>query len=525
MAKIKTLVQGLDYIAQFIDAGTQGIEFSVADKSINTDSTGKLFWGTDEIQTIPYSLPIATATTLGGVTVPSTSLISVSGAGAIDVKSIPWNRLDDTTIPDFADEVHTHTVSDITDFPTGLEFFDNSVTEFQNETQVDNKIATAVAMLKPYVKTVFVSDGTDGYTLGDFVAIGHDDSVLVTFNTIADVDLSIRTGLELDPSGTDPSIDPDGIYLVVNFGTPTQTQTNLSDIIPTFNGYDGAHIQTTVNAGVIAAILKAGTVGKDRLTTALAAEIDHKIDKKHDGTNPTVVPGNLAEFTSAGDITDSGKSIEDFADAIHTHEIADINGLGTTLTQIDGDLTSLDTRVTTLENAIPDVEQSDVELDVPTSNISVLDKEPVSPATTLTDTVQDWFQGILNAVKWLKNAFSTHTHDGVNSLAVDYQDLVNKPTQHMDDAEIQVLPGDDSYSFFSPAADVYGVNIEYVVTRGADEQYGTIMLRKNKRYFIEKDVFGDEVGVIFGADATVGSISIENTGATSIDVKFLITYL
>jgi len=306
MVSIRTLRDGQVYIGQYIN-GTE-VAVDLNGDILSSDGDGKLYWNGVQVAVgEAYVLPPATTTTLGGVKIGSGLLVTSDGTASVN-----WPE-------DYKPEAHTHEVADIIDFPENVSEFTNDV-QYQTLTQVQTLLTNWQLVKHCFIvdQTYLTANPTSGYALGDFVFIGHNDAVLAVFNTIAEIDLRVMTGAELDPGEDDPNVDQAKKYIVINFGEPNQSYTELE--IPAYTGDNTqTHIQTVVNGTVISAILKAGTIQKDRLTTALQAEIDAKIQKKFDplaneGVGaPTVVPNNLAKFTNVGDIADSGVAVSDLA--------------------------------------------------------------------------------------------------------------------------------------------------------------------------------------------------------------------
>ena len=490
MAYLKNLVEGSSYIATYITGTEQGFEFGSAGKKLSTDTDGYIRWDGVKLLTEvdQYVLPTATASVKGGVIIGPG--VSVDGLGTISVSGLN----------------HTHTVSQITDFTKDLSTYNNTTSNFQNATQVTTAITNMLAGLD-YVVEVFVSDGTDAYSNGDLVVKYKDGTTEIIWNLIAETNIAVVTGQDIININLSNSLglNTSGViagsnYIVVNFGLATMTWTELD--IPVYTGDDGttSRIEITVNSSTrkISATLLTDAVSKSQLTSTLRSEIDNKIDLKSTSYN-----GYLTQFTSTGDITTSNITV------------SSINTALSNLTTLSATVSNHETRITALETA---PEKTAILIDQAESNIL--------PTAGIAQAISVILQTMRNNLKALFNKFASHTHDGVNSLQIDYGNLLNAPEQFINAFNITVPASTTiSYSFFAPAATVKGVNVEYIVNLGSSEQYGTIMLRKYNRYFIEKDVFGDSVGVIFNSDLTEGSISIQNTNASMISIRFVVTYL
>jgi len=177
--------------------------------------------------------------------------------------------------------------------PTNVGDFTNNV-NYQTLTQVTNLITNAIGNLE-YVKEVFYVDAAylvanpgDPYVEGDLVFVRWDDSELVV-NVLFD-------GIAID-------FDTNTNELVINPGTPDEIRVDLSALIPVYQGYNGEHIQTGVNGNVIDAALKAGTIQKDRLTSAFQTEIN----QKQDAVIGKIITDSLQKITtdSQGHVTAS----------------------------------------------------------------------------------------------------------------------------------------------------------------------------------------------------------------------------
>ena len=287
--QIKNLVELNKYIAMYLDGNESGIKFNA--DVLKANGEGKLFWNTEEVamksDIANFELPVATSSVLGGV--KQGARVTVAGDGTLSANQQTWT-----------DIIAGSTAAEVAAPSVGI--FNNSSTQYQTLTQVQNLLTNLEC-----VKTCFVVDEdyleenpSCGYAIGDFVAIANDETELCVFNTIAEVNLSIRTGADLDPLEEDGSINQAGVYLVVNFGESNQTFTNLSAIIPTFNGNDNTYIQTTVSGGVISAILKAGSITLDRLTSTLQAKIASIDDKMN--LVPLAGENKIAVFDNAGQV-------------------------------------------------------------------------------------------------------------------------------------------------------------------------------------------------------------------------------
>jgi len=448
-----------------------------------------------------------------------------------------------------------------------VSIFNNDAT-YQTATQITNAITQAIEELGDYVRTGFVVDSawltenpTSGYALGDFVLIGHDDSVLARFNTIAEVDLSIRTGAELDPLEADPSIDQEAIYLVVNFGTPYQTFTNLTSILPTFVGHNGEHIQTEVASGIISATLKAGTIQKDRLTAGFQAEIDAKMAKV-----TTATLNNVAIFAADGSVKDSEENLNDYVkkadletelDGYVTLDTAQtITGAktfdepvmigGTEFSEdgidtdgaafkiaADGVFGSGTTAASSsAANKIVVLGSNDMietqYYDATPSTVSLTDAAASNtlPATG-SATVVSLLQTTRNALKWLMGRFDAvtgHKHDGSDSPKISYNDLLDKPG-----AVVTANIGEETEDVTLFNASVYkAVNVEYIITKSGMFQRGTLkfIVNGSTQYMLNTMVFGDETGVLFesGVGTAAGDVTITNADSNA-DIKFVVTYL
>ena len=314
----RLVLDGQKYIAVQIDGSIYKV--LLGSDVIHTDGDHIPYWNGKpfllEGDLTEYELPTMSASVKGGATVGDR--LSMSGT-ALSANQQTWT-----------DIINGSTTQSVTAPSLGI--FSNATTQFQSLTEIQQLFENFEA-----VKDVFIADGTEedesnnplGYANGDFVVVRNDGTQEALFNTIADVDLSIRTGAELDPEEEDSSINQDGIYLVVNFGTSTQTFTDLTSLIPTFNGNDGTHILTTVSGGVIAAQLKNGTITQAQLHADVNTILNSVQDKME--LQDAAVEGNVAVFDDAGQAIDGGVALEDLAtkqdldDLIdnHTHDGTD----------------------------------------------------------------------------------------------------------------------------------------------------------------------------------------------------------
>jgi serine/threonine protein kinase len=166
-----------------------------------------------------------------------------------------------------------------------------------------------------------------GYVLGDFIVI-KDGVSKKTHNVITEVDIKVKSGqdlLDFDSGLSD--VDPALTYIVINFGKSDMSYTEFT-VTECEGAPDSpsATILVQVLNGIISAQLKAGMVAKSHLNADLQNEIDRKIAKKFNYVlnEPTVEPGNLAEFDANGDLIDSGKSLEDIEQMIEEIDLTDI---------------------------------------------------------------------------------------------------------------------------------------------------------------------------------------------------------
>lgn len=289
------------FIQGYLDGNDSGINFN--NDTFNVDGTthrpdwngvGFLLEG----DVTEYTLPTASDSVKGGVMVGDRLTIS---SAVLSANQQTWS-----------DIIAGSAAASVAAPSLGI--FNNTTTNFQSLTQIQQLFSDFEA-----VKNVFIADGTEedesnqslGYANGDFVVVRNDGTQEALFNTIVDVDLSIRTGLELDPEGEDSTINPDGTYLVVNFGLSTQTFTDLTALIPTFSGSTGTHIITDVNSGVISAQLRNGTVGTaslDSTVNGILTSVANKMDLQI-----AAIEGNVAVFDDAGQAIDGGIALEDLA--------------------------------------------------------------------------------------------------------------------------------------------------------------------------------------------------------------------
>jgi len=77
-----------------------------------------------------------------------------------------------------------------------------------------------------------------------------------------------------------------------------------------------------------------------------------------------------------------------------------------------------------------------------------------------------------------------------------------------------------------------GVNIDYIATRGNEEQYGTMKIRfKNASNYTlqEVDVYGDDCGVSFSLIASGTNYSVvvaaDDSNGTNVEIQFKINYI
>jgi hypothetical protein len=275
MKKVKNLVELNKFVGQRIDGNELAIDFgsggAMTDK-LHTNGDRKLRWNGEEIVTgVAYELIPATDTTLGGV--KEGERVTIAADGTISADKQEW--------------------TDIQNRPTHLESFSNDNTKFQNDTQVDDAITAAVGALA-YVEDVDVSD---------FDATGDIEFI---FKNGATKKIRVPS-LDLIDDISYNSVTKD-IILTKKDGT--EISINVADLVDIYLAKDyeaGDEIQILISGNEISAVLIDGTVGKEKLTISLQAEIDNKIDKVS-----TAVPGNIAVFVAGGALEDSGENLNDF---------------------------------------------------------------------------------------------------------------------------------------------------------------------------------------------------------------------
>jgi hypothetical protein len=113
-----------------------------------------------------------------------------------------------------------------------------------------------------YVKTVSYST-----TSGNFIFTFEDNTTLTV-------------NINLDNLAQDIDYDSVNKEIVLTTKSGSEMRVSVADLIDVYTGFDGTHIQVTVDAGnEIKAVLKAGTVSETELTAALAAKINGKAEQ------------------------------------------------------------------------------------------------------------------------------------------------------------------------------------------------------------------------------------------------------
>jgi hypothetical protein len=292
-----------------------------------------------------------------------------------------------------------------------------ALTSHNSDTTAHQHIQDMVNNLE-FIKSVENNNGILTFTF-------KDNSIL-TVNLIAD---SLDLDIEYLPATKEIILKSEGVEI---------GRVNISDLVDTYYGSDGAHIQIVVDAptGEIRAILKAGTVTKTELHADLVTEIEGKLNKNLGAENADkiltvgldgeVLLKDEIEMTAENvsyDNTESGLVASNVQEAIDelkeeldnkTVEVDNVTIIG------DGNEDPLEVQISAeLKNAV--TKEHD--------GLWVLDKEAkdVPYDNTVTEMLATNVQEAIDEIDGI-----------VNDLAEELVELDNKVKEHIEDEDVHV---------------------------------------------------------------------------------------
>lgn len=239
--------------------GTNWVSMSgFKSEALDADATGL-------ISTLNGLKPDGTAYQFRSIKAGSSKITIVKNASnqiEIDLGTVPISAITglQTALDGKANSVHTHTTSDVT---TLTSYVIGTVGSYLTPADTLN---IALGKLEYRIKNQFVSSI-------DF----NSTTQKITFKNLAGAELG-NVDLVLESVIQDIDYNSTTKTLTITLVDGSTTDIPLTDLIDIYTGVDGSEITVSITNNAISAVLKDGTIAKERLTQALKDEITNKAE-------------------------------------------------------------------------------------------------------------------------------------------------------------------------------------------------------------------------------------------------------